>query len=173
MEADLTERTIIKLKQKEVVEILTERDGLKCQIYFCKDPYTFTDKNFVTIDHIKPRSKGGTDDLENLCLAHFKCNNLKGDREYLEDGTLEPLPYKEPKSAVEKRPPCETCNEGRDLKEDDECPTCGLGPMPAKFPNWAKLQPKDCPHSGIWHCWACTIGVYERVPAVGDVFGEE
>lgn len=32
----------------------------------------------VTIDHITPLSKGGSDNLKNLQLAHQKCNNLKG-----------------------------------------------------------------------------------------------
>lgn len=31
-----------------------------------------------TIDHILPRILGGTDDLENLALSCFTCNNDKG-----------------------------------------------------------------------------------------------
>ena len=34
----------------------------------------------VTVEHIIPRSKGGTDDLENLALACKGCNNEKGIR---------------------------------------------------------------------------------------------
>lgn len=30
------------------------------------------------IDHIRPLTKGGTNDLENLCACHQKCNQLKG-----------------------------------------------------------------------------------------------
>lgn len=33
-----------------------------------------------TIHHITPRSHGGTDRAENLCWAHYKCNQLLGDR---------------------------------------------------------------------------------------------
>jgi 5-methylcytosine-specific restriction endonuclease McrA len=34
----------------------------------------------VTLEHIRPRSDGGTDDLANLGLAHARCNNEKGRR---------------------------------------------------------------------------------------------
>lgn len=31
----------------------------------------------ITFDHILPKSKGGDDELENLQLAHFRCNQTK------------------------------------------------------------------------------------------------
>jgi 5-methylcytosine-specific restriction endonuclease McrA len=34
----------------------------------------------ATLEHIRPRSDGGTDDLANLALAHARCNNEKGRR---------------------------------------------------------------------------------------------
>lgn len=33
-----------------------------------------------TVDHIIPCSRGGSDDLDNLQLAHRKCNRLKSDK---------------------------------------------------------------------------------------------
>lgn len=33
-----------------------------------------------TVDHIIPCARGGSDDLDNLQLAHRKCNRDKGDR---------------------------------------------------------------------------------------------
>ena len=33
----------------------------------------------ATIDHVKPRSKGGTDDEDNLVVACFTCNQKKAD----------------------------------------------------------------------------------------------
>ena len=33
-----------------------------------------------TLDHILPQSKGGTDEPENVALAHKSCNSAKGDR---------------------------------------------------------------------------------------------
>lgn len=32
-----------------------------------------------TIEHLQPRSKGGTSELENLCLCHGRCNRLLAD----------------------------------------------------------------------------------------------
>lgn len=34
----------------------------------------------ATLEHIRPRTDGGTDDLGNLALAHGRCNNEKGRR---------------------------------------------------------------------------------------------
>ncbi len=36
-------------------------------------------KKRPTVDHIRPRVKGGSDDLANLQLAHAACNWRKGD----------------------------------------------------------------------------------------------
>ncbi|MEO1660253.1 MAG: HNH endonuclease signature motif containing protein [Pseudomonadota bacterium] len=34
----------------------------------------------ATFDHIRPKSKGGSDQPENLQLAHARCNKIKGNR---------------------------------------------------------------------------------------------
>lgn len=36
-------------------------------------------KRRPTFDHIRPRTKGGGDEPENLQLAHAQCNKQKGD----------------------------------------------------------------------------------------------
>lgn len=38
------------------------------------------DGSDVTIDHVIPKSKGGTDNLSNLQLAHRYCNYEKADK---------------------------------------------------------------------------------------------
>lgn len=53
---------------------LAMRDGNTC--YLCGQPAD-TDDPFE-IEHVKPRSAGGTDDLDNLALAHRSCNRTKG-----------------------------------------------------------------------------------------------
>ncbi len=36
----------------------------------------------LTIDHLKPKSKGGSNSLENLRLACYPCNNSRGNSLY-------------------------------------------------------------------------------------------
>jgi len=54
---------------------LITKYGAVCHI--CELP--FTSMRDITFDHHEPLSKGGTDDLENLRLAHSRCNQLKRD----------------------------------------------------------------------------------------------
>ena len=42
--------------------------------------------NFATIDHIVPKSKGGTNNIENLRLICRKCNNKRGNK--IEEDTM-------------------------------------------------------------------------------------
>lgn len=59
-----------------------ERDGWTCGI--CLEPVdkalTGHDQFGPTLDHIQPRSLGGSDDHENLRLAHRACNSARGNR---------------------------------------------------------------------------------------------
>jgi 5-methylcytosine-specific restriction endonuclease McrA len=52
---------------------LVARDGLYC--FYCNEKMPHND---ITIEHIVPRSEGGTNDLENTVLAHSYCNNRAG-----------------------------------------------------------------------------------------------
>lgn len=53
---------------------LLMRDGDKC--YLCKQAADPDDP--LEIEHVKPRAAGGTDDMNNLALAHRSCNRTKG-----------------------------------------------------------------------------------------------
>lgn len=63
------------------VEWLARRDGTDCSI--CGEPVDMTarlpDQMCPSVDHVIPRAKGGTNDPENLALAHFTCNRIKSD----------------------------------------------------------------------------------------------
>lgn len=161
------------MTRQERIDELIRRDGPLCFSPECGKPFKTQDE--MTFDHWIPQSKGGTWDIENLRLMHKRCNALKGDRMPNADGTL-PSFMKEPTSAERRRARytqrvavCSTCNSGRSLAEDEECVTCGSGPMPPRFPQWSKMKPQDCTHSGIWWCWACMSGIIVREPAIHDV----
>lgn len=56
---------------KKVVDLVRERAKYRCE--YCHYP-EFLSTSPLTIDHIFPRSLGGTDELKNLCLACRRCN---------------------------------------------------------------------------------------------------
>lgn len=72
-----------KTKRKK----LRERDGDLCWI--CRRAMDFKGSavgpEFATIDHVLPRSQGGSHDIDNLRLAHRRCNLARA------DGRMTPL----------------------------------------------------------------------------------
>lgn len=67
-----------------------ERDGWVCQI--CMEPVArdahYLSDWFPSLDHIVPRSQGGTHDPANLRTAHRWCNSVRGDLTYYSDADL-------------------------------------------------------------------------------------
>ncbi len=59
----------VELSRKNILR----RDSHQCQ-------YCGTKSADLTIDHVIPRSRGGSDTWENLVTACTKCNNKKGNR---------------------------------------------------------------------------------------------
>lgn len=49
------------------------------QCAYCRSQEAVSGVQF-TVDHVLPRSLGGTDELDNLCLACWECNLFKHDR---------------------------------------------------------------------------------------------
>jgi 5-methylcytosine-specific restriction endonuclease McrA len=62
-------------KRKLLKERLLAKFGARCNYCFV----TYKPKK-LTIDHVKPLSKGGTWDEANLCLACLGCNQKKADK---------------------------------------------------------------------------------------------
>jgi len=60
-------------QQKRIAIYL--RDGLACA--YCGDTL---EEAQMSIDHIKPRSKGGSNAASNLITSCLKCNQCRGDR---------------------------------------------------------------------------------------------
>ncbi|MBM4594298.1 HNH endonuclease [Prescottella equi] len=62
---------------------MADRDGTDCAI--CGETVDMAARNpdpfRASIDHKLPRSRGGTNDPQNLQLTHLWCNQVKSDRE--------------------------------------------------------------------------------------------
>lgn len=155
------------LTRSEIIEICTERDGDGC--YLCPEPFSDARGMELTIDHYHPLSKGGTWDIENLRLAHRRCNQDKADRVWLDNGELEPRVkregYRERKHNKQQvlAEFCELCRNGRDLMPEEYCPICFRGAKP--FPDSMRRKPSECSHSGYEWCWMDACGIIARTPA--------
>lgn len=67
------------------------RAGFRCE--YCRTSQRVIGMPLV-LDHILPRVAGGSDDLENLCAACYRCNEYKGAKAHAVDpqtGELAPL----------------------------------------------------------------------------------
>lgn len=78
------EATVAPSRPERIQAMLDSQGGL-CAICHRPIPYVtavgFPDiYECATIDHIVPRSRGGTGKRENLRIAHWLCNNLRGNR---------------------------------------------------------------------------------------------
>jgi 5-methylcytosine-specific restriction endonuclease McrA len=58
------------------IQAIIRRDGKRC--WLCGDKFGKTERG-VTIDHAIPKSRGGTNHLSNLRLAHRRCNHERAD----------------------------------------------------------------------------------------------
>lgn len=69
-----------KVKRRRIRQLL-ERDGNCCWI--CKQPFDLklqrTAQMAATLDHVIPTSRGGSNGVSNLRLAHRRCNANRGD----------------------------------------------------------------------------------------------
>lgn len=58
--------------------VLTKKNILRRDRYICQ--YCGAENRRMTVDHVIPRSYGGTDSWDNLVCSCIRCNNIKGDR---------------------------------------------------------------------------------------------
>lgn len=68
-------RRYVKMPRSRIMPLsrrsVLRRDGHRCA--YCA-------RSATTIDHVVPRSRGGTDSWDNLVACCLKCNNVKGAR---------------------------------------------------------------------------------------------
>ncbi len=165
-----------KKPREQMLAELVARDGTTCQYPDCGNELDFSAKDGpkeVTIDHWVPQSWGYENgwtfdqvwDLSNLKLMEKKCNAKKGDTLPNEDGTIpekKARTFKYRRESRGQRPEvCTACNSGRNLEDGEWCNACGSGPMPARYPKWRQMSPKDCDHD-LFFCVGCTVYFPEK-----------
>ena len=69
-------RDYVKFNKKRIS--LSRKNILKRDDHVCQ--YCNTKSNFMTVDHIVPKDKGGKDSWENLVAACVLCNTKKGNK---------------------------------------------------------------------------------------------
>lgn len=78
-------------RRGRLITTLMARDGEKCMICgteLSRKVKDHDDRQYITFDHIVPRSKGGTGHYSNLRLAHQQCNNERGNDPITNDEEL-------------------------------------------------------------------------------------
>lgn len=65
-------------RRKTVYRLLMKKHGGMVPCFVCGKHVKWDD---ATNEHIKPKSKGGTDAIENLAISHYRCNQRRGDNE--------------------------------------------------------------------------------------------
>ncbi len=89
-------RYYVKIPYKEIT--LSRRNVLHRDHYVCQ--YCGDRRHDLTIDHIVPRCRGGSDSWDNVVAACLKCNVKKGDRTLKESGMSLVIPPRRPVSHV-------------------------------------------------------------------------
>lgn len=154
-------RMQLDMTKAEVFAFLKDRDGDQCMYPGCDRPLG-DPKDIDTLDHIYPQylakqagwTREQTDALDNLQIMHKVCNTAKSHHLPDENG-LFPVTRREPKPVKGPRPTiCDTCFSGRILLPGEECPDCGIGPQPGRWPTSLQRRPKECDHS-TYHCFMC------------------
>lgn len=65
---------------RQHLNIIYERDKGLCWICLLLNKPAFVKRKDASRDHYMAKADGGSDDFENLRLAHKKCNSLRGIR---------------------------------------------------------------------------------------------
>jgi 5-methylcytosine-specific restriction endonuclease McrA len=70
--------------KRRLRKLIIARDGVNCWICGAPTLLQYSQRNsrkYASLDHVIPRSQGGTDNISNLRLAHQGCNNWRSNNE--------------------------------------------------------------------------------------------
>lgn len=68
-------KTILARRKETVYRILFKRHAGHVPCYVCGE---HVQRKQATVEHIRPKSKGGTDEVSNLSISHGPCNQARG-----------------------------------------------------------------------------------------------
>ena len=71
-----------QVRNRQLVDDWIFHHGYNCPGYQRAPHQAHPETNRLSVDHIIPRRRGGTDDLENLQILCRACNSRKKDRRY-------------------------------------------------------------------------------------------
>lgn len=96
---------MIGVFRQRLIEELIAAHGDRCQYCKIQVRRNWMERNYyahdATVDHVIPKSKGGTNDRSNLVVACRRCNNAKGNRS-LEAFLADPRPDNQRRKARDK-----------------------------------------------------------------------
>ncbi len=68
-------RHILQRRRATIYRMLADTHGGLVPCFVCRLP---VEEAEATLEHIVPRSKGGSDDMDNLAISHAVCNHRRG-----------------------------------------------------------------------------------------------
>lgn len=70
--------SVVRQSRRETVyRMMQKKSGGKVMCFVCGKSVS---KEDATLEHIKPVSKGGTDEMSNLSISHMQCNSKRGNQ---------------------------------------------------------------------------------------------
>ncbi|QQP96459.1 HNH endonuclease [Lysobacter enzymogenes] len=67
--------TIMQRRRETVYRMLAKRNAGIVSCFVCGK---HVPRQWATLEHVLPLSKGGTDEMSNLSISHAKCNHRRG-----------------------------------------------------------------------------------------------
>lgn len=72
----MLDTTILQRRRDTTYRMLAKKHDGQVPCYCCG---RHVPKQHATLEHIIPKSRGGTDEMSNLSISHRYCNNKRGD----------------------------------------------------------------------------------------------
>lgn len=71
----MLKQTVMQRRRETTYRMLAKRHAGLVPCYVCAEHVPLA---FASLEHIVPLSRGGTDEMSNLAISHYRCNQLRG-----------------------------------------------------------------------------------------------